>query len=87
MMMRRCGSPWVRAEFTACHLLHVLEPLQTFKLIIYLGTPCLPCQAVALLLVPACAPVYIFASHKANQVLIFQIRKANRPPDRPLIGS
>lgn len=74
MLMRRWGSPWVRLD--SHRLFHAQEPLQTFKLIIYLRSPCLPHQAVALLLVPACAPVYIFTSHKANHVLIFQIRKA-----------
>lgn len=87
VLMRHCRSPWVRPDFTVRYLFHAREHLQTFKLMFYLQTPCLPCQAVALLLVPACAPVYIFASHKANRVLIFQIRKATRPPAHPLIGS
>lgn len=79
MLMRLCWNPWVKVELILHCLFHVWEPLQTFKLIIYLRTSCLPCQAAALLLVPACALVYIFATHKANHVLIFQIRKANKP--------
>lgn len=66
MLMRLCWNPWVRVALIVHWLFHVREPLQTFKLIIYLRNSCLPCQAAALLLVPACAPVYIFASHKAN---------------------
>ncbi len=66
VLMRLCWNPWVRVALIVHWLFHVREPLQTFKLIIYLRTSCLPCQAAALLLVPACAPVYIFASHKAN---------------------
>lgn len=80
------GGEVLGSGLNSRHLFHAQEPLQTFKLIIYLRTPCLPCQAVTLLLVPACAPVYIFASHKANHVLIFQIRKANKLPACPLIG-
>lgn len=66
MLMRLCWNPWVRVAFIVHWLFHVRESLQTFKLIIYLRPSCLPCQAAALLLVPACAPVYGFASHKAN---------------------
>lgn len=66
MLMRLCWNPWVRVALIVHWLFHVREPRQTFKLIIYLRGSCLPCQAAALLLVPACAPVYIFASHKAN---------------------
>lgn len=66
MLIWLCWNPWVRVAVIVHWLFYVREPLQTFKFIIYLRDSCLPCQAAALLLVPACAPVYIFASHKAN---------------------